>query len=335
MTLRTYTISVVIPLYNREKYIHRAIESVCAQTFADFELVVVNDGSTDNGPAIVGEVRDPRIRLIDQENQGVSGARNRGIKEARGELIAFLDADDEWLPDYLDTIVGLANRFPTAGAYCTGWRWIRAERPYLYQDMTIMGDAVQNGCYFDLIRRGGVVHTSALAVRRSVFEVVPPFRVGQHLHQDIDMWFRIGLRYDFAYSARVCSLYHSYIADNATHTRIWGEYCPLYMSLLEMRKDSVIAPGVLIKAEQYAKRALSGWIAMVLLRGTAQLVKKRLVEYRCAFGVDRAYVQLRLLSMMPVPLRRTAIAGHEWLKGVLLQTPRLQRMPVDPRQVVG
>ena len=89
-------ISVVIPLYNKEKYIKRAIESVLNQTFQKFEIIVVNDGSTDKSAEIVQNIKDPRIRLINQKNAGVSAARNRGIQEAKYEYIAFLDADDFW-----------------------------------------------------------------------------------------------------------------------------------------------------------------------------------------------------------------------------------------------
>lgn len=94
-------ISVVIPLYNKEKQIKRTLQSVLTQTFQDFEIVIVNDGSTDNSVIEVEKLKDPRIRLVHQKNAGVSAARNKGIEEAKYELIAFLDADDEWQSEYL------------------------------------------------------------------------------------------------------------------------------------------------------------------------------------------------------------------------------------------
>jgi hypothetical protein len=103
--------SVIIPLYNKGPWVRRALDSVAAQTFADFELLVVDDGSTDGGARIVAEYGDSRFRLISQTNSGPGAARNRGIAEAKGDLIAFLDADDEWLPGYLDHSVRLLDGY--------------------------------------------------------------------------------------------------------------------------------------------------------------------------------------------------------------------------------
>ena len=98
-------LTVIIPLYNKELYISRAIRSVMAQTYKDFELIVVDDGSIDSGPQIASSMNDSRMSVIRQDNRGPGAARNLGIKRARGEYVAFLDADDEWFPDYLQTAV--------------------------------------------------------------------------------------------------------------------------------------------------------------------------------------------------------------------------------------
>ncbi|AGA26783.1 glycosyltransferase family 2 protein [Singulisphaera acidiphila] len=102
-------VSVVIPLYNKASYIRRALDSIRAQTFGEYEVIVVDDGSTDEGPVIVESVNDPRIRLISQANSGPGSARNRGIQQAKGEYVAFLDADDEWLPEFLARSVSLLD----------------------------------------------------------------------------------------------------------------------------------------------------------------------------------------------------------------------------------
>jgi len=115
-------VSVIIPLYDKEPYIQRALDSVAAQTFDDFELIVVDDGSTDGGAGVVEAFTDSRVRLVRQPNAGPGGARNRGIAEARGEILAFLDADDEWLPRYLEEgIAALDAAGPEVAAATCGY----------------------------------------------------------------------------------------------------------------------------------------------------------------------------------------------------------------------
>ena len=114
-------VSVIIPLYNKAAYIRRSLDSVAAQTFPDFEVLVVNDGSTDGGERLAEEYPDPRFRLITQANAGPGAARNRGIAEAKGEWIAFLDADDEWTPGFLAGSLELAGRHREAVTVTSGY----------------------------------------------------------------------------------------------------------------------------------------------------------------------------------------------------------------------
>ncbi len=103
-------VSTIVPLYNKGRWIRRALDSIAGQTFADFEAIVVDDGSTDEGPDVVIAYRDARVRLIRQSNAGPGAARNRGVTEAKGEFLAFLDADDEWFPNYLADSIKFIDR---------------------------------------------------------------------------------------------------------------------------------------------------------------------------------------------------------------------------------
>jgi hypothetical protein len=114
-------VSVIVPLYNKAPTIQRTLDSVLGQTFADFELIVVDDGSTDGGGGIVASCPDPRVRLVGQANAGPGAARNRGLAEARGALVAFLDADDEWLPEFLEKSVALLEKNSQAAAVASGY----------------------------------------------------------------------------------------------------------------------------------------------------------------------------------------------------------------------
>jgi glycosyltransferase involved in cell wall biosynthesis len=114
-------VSVIVPLYNKAPTIQRTLDSVLGQTLADFELIVVDDGSTDGGVEIVERCGDPRVRLFRQANTGPGAARNRALREAKGEYAAFLDADDEWLPDFLKKGMALAEKCPEAAAVASGY----------------------------------------------------------------------------------------------------------------------------------------------------------------------------------------------------------------------
>lgn len=114
-------ISVVIPLYNKAHTIANTLSTVIKQTYKDFEIIIVNDGSTDNGVEVIQQhFTDNRIRIINQNNSGVSAARNKGVEESKGEWIAFLDGDDEWHPEYLDYVYNVIRKYPHCGMICSG-----------------------------------------------------------------------------------------------------------------------------------------------------------------------------------------------------------------------
>ena len=306
-TVSNPSISVIVPLFNKERYVLRAINSILTQSFHDFEIVVVNDGSTDCGPEIVRQVHDPRIRLIDQGNAGVSAARNRGIWEAKSGLIGFLDADDEWLPQFLETIVALTQRYPKAGAYATGYLLLKGGDG-VCRRMTVKGGRHKCGCYFDLLRGGADVWTSSnIVVRRAVFDEVGAFRVGHKLAEDLDMWFRIGLRYPLACSPRICALYHYYQPDSASHVAAASGVSPLYLSLLELERASDIDPNVRRKALQYLSRQLIKGAEHILQVRAYDVARRRLDLYRAHYGVTMPYLRLRLLTALPRSILKSLI----------------------------
>jgi glycosyltransferase involved in cell wall biosynthesis len=114
-------VSVVVPLYNKAPYVGRCLRSVSAQTYRDFETIVVDDGSTDGGDRMLDAISEPKLRVVRQANAGPGAARNRGVREARGEYVAFLDADDEWLPEYLATSIRALDQTPNAAAVTSSY----------------------------------------------------------------------------------------------------------------------------------------------------------------------------------------------------------------------
>ena len=136
--------SVIVPLYNKAPYVRKALDSIMAQIYRDFECVVIDDGSTDNSLEVVKEFVgqidnrwiDDKLTIISQENAGVAAARNRGVKESNGEYVCFLDADDWWEPTYLEVSAKLIEDYPDAGIYGTHFGYMcgdsKQEVPSLY-----------------------------------------------------------------------------------------------------------------------------------------------------------------------------------------------------------
>jgi glycosyltransferase involved in cell wall biosynthesis len=203
--------SVVIPLYNKQGTVERAVRSVLAQTVQDFEIVVVNDGSTDDSPQVVARIEDSRIRLIHQANQGVSAARNRGIAEARHDLVAFLDADDEWIPTFLETITRLRSDCPDAGVFATAYLFSNECRGTWAPVFRGMPAGPWEGIladYFGVAAESDPpLWTSAVVVKKECILAVGCFPVGVTDGEDLLTWARLAANYTVAYANRACAVF--------------------------------------------------------------------------------------------------------------------------------
>jgi len=205
-------ISVIIPLYNKARSIASALHSVLDQTFRDYEIVVVNDGSTDHSVAEVRKVQDPRIRLFHQQNAGVSAARNRGIEEAKGELVAFLDADDEWNPEYLETQCLLSQQYPDCDVFACNYVFRDTAgkiTPTLLQKLPFSGE---NGILANYFEVACCSHpplwTSAVVVRKAALQSIEGFPVGVKSGEDLLTWARLAVNGSIAYSKRPLAVFN-------------------------------------------------------------------------------------------------------------------------------
>ena len=181
-------ISIIIPLYNKEAYIANTLESVINQDFIDFEIIIIDDGSTDHSVDIIRTYKDSRIKLIHQENGGVSSARNHGIEEASGEYITFLDADDIWRPNYLREMDMLTKKYPSYFVFCSAQ--VNRKINCLPDGVTIINDH----CLYDYI-----YSTGCILIHRDVLKKTGLFRIGISLGEDRDMWLRIACYYPTIY----------------------------------------------------------------------------------------------------------------------------------------
>lgn len=185
-------VSVVIPTYNRAGLVQEAIDSVLAQLFQDVELIVVDDGSEDDTASILQERYGSAIRLVVQENQGESGARNRGIRESTGEYVAFLDSDDMWLPGKLSRQIDVLDRWPDIGLISCQAYWMRDDGRRLKMKPQGHSTAAGSISWRELAMGNCVAGGGSAAVARSsVLEQVGIFDTSLNFGADWDLWLRI------------------------------------------------------------------------------------------------------------------------------------------------
>ena len=194
--------SVVIPLYNKEKEIKDTLKSVLNQTYKADEIIVVDDGSTDNSKEVVKQFKE--IKLIEQKNCGVSCARNRGIKKARNEYICFLDADDLWEDSFLEEIKRLIESFPQAIFYSTSHKMID-ENGKIIKAKTLNNffGIVDN--FFEIFNNNyGLINSSSVCIRKSANIFFP---VGEKKGEDICLWIELAKKGKLAHSSKPLSVY--------------------------------------------------------------------------------------------------------------------------------
>ena len=218
--------SVIIPLYNKEKYIKRAINSVLKQTFQNFEIIVVNDGSTDNSLSIVKNKKDKRIRIFNQKNLGVSNARNKGIKKSKGKYIALLDADDKFLKNYLETISKLIIKYPNNNFFGTAFKKIYnnkdkeicsfslkkySKKTFIIKDL--ISEVVRNKKFF--------IHISSIVIKREIFDEIGYFYshsskklLGATIVEDFELVIKIAYKYSLVYSNNIGCIYYLNTSSN-------------------------------------------------------------------------------------------------------------------------
>jgi glycosyltransferase involved in cell wall biosynthesis len=202
--------SIIIPLYNKAHHIEKTLGSVLKQTCPDFEVIVVNDGSTDNGPDKVRGFKDQRVRIIDQVNAGVSSARNNGAHLAKNDYIAFLDADDWWEPAYLAEMKQFIEAYPDAGIYAAKYAEVKHGRKKV-ADIGV-SEGFRSGYinYFDAYARTMwmPLFPSSAIMPLSEFLAHGGFRPGIKLGEDFELWVRVALKKNVAFLNRVLVYYN-------------------------------------------------------------------------------------------------------------------------------
>ncbi|MDD1700990.1 MAG: glycosyltransferase family 2 protein [Methanoregula sp.] len=306
-------ISVIIPLLNKGSYIKRAIDSILTQEYQNFEIIVVDGHSTDQGPDIVMSIHDSRLKLIAQPTKGVSEARNFGVEMSHGSLIAFLDADDEWLPNHLNTIIRLVQKFPQAGAYTTAYKICNENGKLRWPKYRAIPSPPWEGVipnYFLSAARGEYpVWTSAVCIPKKIFIEMCGFPIGIWWGEDADLWGKIALRYPIAFSWEPGAIYH-WDTQNRACCKPSLEQEPFVKTARKIMDKDVISGDFFPYLDEYVNKKEIYRAACLIFCGFPEKAKSVLKNCKTKDFIVRKTL-LRVLSNLPSPV------SHLLLKKVL------------------
>ncbi|SDS03344.1 Glycosyl transferase family 2 [Formosa sp. Hel1_31_208] len=209
--------SIIISVYNKADYIGQTINSVLCQSFSDFEVIIVNDGSTDGSLEIMKSFNDHRLQIIDQTNQGASQARNQGISLAKSAYIALLDGDDLWDPYYLESIHNAIQKHPDKSVFTTAIAHKYKDRivpvPYSFKQ----DSAILILDYFEASQRHSALSGSSIVFKKEVLDLTSGFDTTITSGEDTDLWIRIGLHFPIVFISKVLA-YYVYNEDSLSNT---------------------------------------------------------------------------------------------------------------------
>ncbi|MDP2881241.1 MAG: glycosyltransferase [Azonexus sp.] len=279
-------ISVIMPLYNKAPYVTEAIESVLQQSHPAWEIIVIDDGSSDGGPELVKRFGDTRIKLHSQANAGVSVARNRGIDIASGNYIAFLDADDRYQPGFLAKIVELITKFPDAGMLCTAYTcfWDNGDKEERCLNNLLPDSLLCIPDFYSAWTKGAFTYTSAIVIASRILkDSALHFPNGEKLGEDQDLWFRVAEQTKVAYANTSLADYRMGVQGSATQGNTVRDILPCYRRLSE-RLEHKQVPAHL---QRGARRLLASHVLNIaranLKAGSRQKAARFLLDRR-AFG---------------------------------------------------
>lgn len=299
------TISVIIPLYNKAHEIERTLRSVLRQSYAPKEIIVVDDGSKDKGGDIVESLRSPLVRLIRQANGGVCVARNRGVEASTGQYIAFLDADDEWHPDFLKEVASLITEYPDCGLYTTAFDIVSHEGCFPAPTPTRRG--IVDNFFRDSAHRY-IAIPSTSCMPREVFDAVGGFPEGMKIGEDLYLWIKIARTYKVCFSPlRLVS--YSRVAENRSSTVYTPE--KTRHSFTELLRED--APE---EEREFIARAALGKALILSAKGDTDYARRAVRTFAYTRTYARTLRKVRVLNALPPVLRPTVLAFYNrmaWL----------------------
>lgn len=213
-------ISVAIAVYNKENQILSTLESVLNQTYPISEIIIVNDGSTDNSEAVIHSIKDSRIKFVSQENKGAAAARNQAISHCTNDFIALLDADDLWHTNFLSEIVKAIKRYPNEKVFSTGIKIEASHNNSFPAKYSILKNTEANVYnYFEGSYLNSLIYSSNVVMHREVFEKIGYFDTRIKSGQDTDLWIRIGIHYPVVFIP-IYAVTYRFISNSLSHSGV-------------------------------------------------------------------------------------------------------------------
>lgn len=244
------SITVIVPLYNKANEIERSLQSIYHQTVTGYELIIIDGGSTDGSLEIAeSHMNDSRIRLVHQKSKGLPAARNEAIALSRGELIAFLDADDEWHPDFLETIIRLYHQYPDAGIYATAYERfsVTTAKPSPLKGLSEAFEGYLPSWFTVYVKSGYPPFCPcSVALHRNMFSKTGYFNPNSRMAEDVEMWVKAALNVPIVFTKEIHARYHLF-AENKMST----DYYPIEQLPPVTYLDS-IPEGILQKRADYS-----------------------------------------------------------------------------------
>jgi glycosyltransferase involved in cell wall biosynthesis len=303
-------ISVAIPIYNSERTIASTLASVAVQSFSDFEIVAIDDGSTDNSADIVAGFDDPRVRLIRQDNAGPSAARNAALHHARAAFVAFLDSDDLWRPAHLQTLVALSRRFPEAGLL--GDRYIEAAdnsgivELAAEENMPLDAGRLLDDYFAVWAREAAPFCTSTFMVRRQLGIEAGGYKSGYWRGEDLEFYVRMALVTPVAASNYIGGIYRR-TATGLTSRRLASpDVC--METIDRLLKLGTVAGGRATSLREFYNKLAIAHALDCLLADDAVAARKFLDLSEGTVWHRRRWQLVRVLAALPGSIRQAVFA---------------------------
>ena len=294
--------SVIIPLYNKEREIEATIRSVLAQSYPPKEIVVVNDGSKDRSAEVVRGIDSPLIRLIDQPNAGECAARNRAIREATGDYVALIDADDQWEAGFLEEINRLINDFPDCGLYCTSFQVVSREGLYRAPCPEVRG-VVEN--FFRDSAHRYIAIPSASAMPRKLFDEIGGFPEGMKIAGDLYMWIKLARKYRVCFSPKPLVRYLKEASNRSA-----AIYTP---EKTAHSFEALYDPSAPLDEREFIARAALGKALILCAKGDTEAARRAIETFSFTKTYRRTLNKVRLLNRLPVRWRQPLLNGYNYL----------------------